>query len=80
MPNSTLVTPTPLPAVTNARQSGTIDLRYALRRQIALGLGYRYDRFTLDDCALNPATIGRLVFGTTLLMGITDRVTLPLQR
>ena len=71
--NSTLVTPTPLPAVTNAWQSGTIDLRYALRRQIALGLGYRYDRFTLDDYALNPATIDRLVFGSTLLMGITDR-------
>lgn len=73
VPNSTLVTPTPLPAVTNAWQSGTIDMRYALRRQIALGLGYRYDRFTLDDYALNPATIDRLVFGSTLLMGITDR-------
>ena len=36
-------------------------------------LGYRYDRFTLDNYALNPATIDRLVFGSTLLMGITDR-------
>ncbi len=73
VPNSTLVAPTPLPAVTNAWQSGTIDVRYALRRQIALGLGYRYDRFNIDDFALNPSTIDRLVYGTTLLMGITDR-------
>ncbi|MEO5819910.1 MAG: MtrB/PioB family outer membrane beta-barrel protein [Vicinamibacteraceae bacterium] len=73
VPNSTLVTPVPLPDITNAWQSGTIDVRYMLRRQIALGLGYRYDRFTLDDYALNPSTIDRLVFGTTLLMGITDR-------
>lgn len=73
VPNSTLVTPVPLPDVTNAWQSGTIDVRYALQRQIALGVGYRYDRFTLDDYALNPSTIDRLVFGSTLLMGITDR-------
>jgi hypothetical protein len=73
VPKSTLVTPTPLPAVNNAWQSGTIDVRYALRRQIALGMGYRYDRFTLDNYALNPSTIDRLVFGTTLLMGIMDR-------
>ena len=67
------MTPTPLPGITNAWQSGTIDLRYALRRQIALGLGYRYDHFTIDNYALNPSTIDWLVFGTTLLMGITDR-------
>jgi MtrB/PioB family decaheme-associated outer membrane protein len=73
VPNSTLVTPVPLPDITNAWQSGTVDVRYALRRQIALGLGYRYDRFTLDNYALNPSTIDRLVFGSTLLMGITDR-------
>jgi MtrB/PioB family decaheme-associated outer membrane protein len=73
VPNSTLTTPTPLPAITNAWHSGSIDLRYALRRQIALGLGYRYDRFDIDDYALNPSTIDRLVFGSTLLMAITDR-------
>jgi MtrB/PioB family decaheme-associated outer membrane protein len=73
VPNSTLTTPVPLPAVTNAWHTGSIDLRYALRRQIALGLGYRYDRFDIDDYALNPSTIDRLVFGSTLLMAITDR-------
>ena len=73
VPGSTLVTPVQLPAIRNAWQSGTLDMRYALSRQIALGLGYRYDRFTLDDYALNPSTIDRLVFGNTLLMGITDQ-------
>jgi hypothetical protein len=38
-----------------------------------VGLGYRYDRFTLDNYALNPSTIDRLVFGTVLLIGVTDR-------
>ena len=64
---------TQLPPVTNAWHSGTLDLRYALRRQIALGLGYRYDRFAIDNFSLNPSTIDRLVFPSTLLLGITDR-------
>ena len=72
-PNSTLAAVTQLPPVTNAWHSGTLDLRYSLRRQIALGLGYRYDRFTIDNFSLNPSTIDRLVFPSTLLLGITDR-------
>jgi hypothetical protein len=72
-PNSTLAAVTQLPPVTNAWHSGTFDLRYAQRRQIGLGLGYRYDRFTIDNFSLNPSTIDRLVFPSTLLLGITDR-------
>jgi MtrB/PioB family decaheme-associated outer membrane protein len=72
-PNSTLTTPVQLPAITNAWHSATLDLRYAVRRQISLGLGYRHDRFDINDYALNPSTIDRLVFGSLLLMGITDR-------
>jgi MtrB/PioB family decaheme-associated outer membrane protein len=68
-PNSTLVTPVQLPAIRNAWQSGTVDVKYRLRRNLAAGLIYRYDHFSVDDFALNPSTIDRLVFGSTMLLG-----------
>jgi MtrB/PioB family decaheme-associated outer membrane protein len=69
VPNSTLATPVQLPAIRNAWQSGTADVKYFLRRNLAAGLVYRYDRFSVDDFALNPSTMDRLVFGSTMLLG-----------
>ena len=44
-------------------------MKYFLRRNLAAGLVYRYDRFSVDDFALNPSTMDRLVFGSTMLLG-----------
>jgi len=71
--DSTLVTPQPLPDIRNEWQRATVDARYRLRRNLAVGLTYWYDRFTVDDFAFSPSTMDRLVFGSTTLLGLIYR-------
>ena len=56
-PNSTLVQPQPLAPVRNRMQRATADVRYALRPQVGLGVGYWYDSYDAVDFARSPGTL-----------------------
>lgn len=56
-PVSTLPTPQPLPPVRNTFQVFSADARYTLARQWALGIGYRLDRYDVEDFALSPGIL-----------------------
>ena len=56
-PNSTLATPQPLAPVRNTFHTVTTDVRYPLSRRVALGVGYRFDGYDVDDFALSPGTL-----------------------
>ena len=68
-PNTTLPAVTQLPGLKNDWTQASADLAYAIKRNLSLGLRYEYDRLRLDDFALGAATIDRLVFPSTLLLG-----------
>ncbi len=63
-PTSTLVAPQPLRPVKNDIQRATADVRYALTRAWALGAGYAFDTYHVDDFALSPGTLDSPVFPT----------------
>lgn len=64
--NSTLAPPQQLPAVRNEIQRASADLRRTLTGNLALGIGYAYDRYDVDDFALSPGTLNSPVFPTLL--------------
>jgi hypothetical protein len=43
--------------VWNIFQIGTFDIRYTLRRQLVLGLGYRYEHYHVEDFAFGAPTL-----------------------
>jgi MtrB/PioB family decaheme-associated outer membrane protein len=53
-PNAVVAEPSQLPAVVNALQRGTVDVRYFVTRRIAVGGVYWYDKYSVDDFALGP--------------------------
>jgi MtrB/PioB family decaheme-associated outer membrane protein len=68
-PDTVLPTPVPLTPVVNELQRGTIDGRYFLTRRLALGLVYWYDKYRVDDFALNPVqSLAQPATGTPTLM------------
>ena len=62
--NSTLAVPQQLPPVENDLRRATADVRYAVSRQVAIGLGYAYDRYDVEDFARSPGTLNSPVFAT----------------
>ena len=60
--NTTLVPPQQLPPVRNEIQRATADLRHTLTRNLALGLGYAYEKYSVEDFALSPGTLDSPVF------------------
>lgn len=62
--SSTLTRPVQLPPVMNRMQRGTADLRYGVTRQLALGVGYSYDSYDVEDFALSPGTLNSPIFST----------------
>jgi MtrB/PioB family decaheme-associated outer membrane protein len=64
-PNTVIVAPVQLPAVTNELQRGTIDGRYFVTRHLALGLTYWYDKYDVNDFALGPTANGLAQPATT---------------
>jgi MtrB/PioB family decaheme-associated outer membrane protein len=56
-PNSTLVPPVQLPQLLNAYHTGTVDVRHSLTRQLAVGVGYRLDKYSVDDFGRAGATL-----------------------
>ena len=45
-----------LTPVLNELQRGTVDARYFLSRQLAVGVVYWYDKYKVDDFALGPVS------------------------
>jgi MtrB/PioB family decaheme-associated outer membrane protein len=52
--NSTLSAPEQLPEVFNAYHRATADLRFALTRRVAIGVGYELDKYNVQDFARSP--------------------------
>ena len=56
-PVTTLATPEQLRPVWNIFQYGNVDARHTLTRQIALGFGYRYEHYHVEDFAFGEQTL-----------------------
>ena len=70
--DTTLPTPTQLPPVFNQLQRGTVDAIYSVNPRLSLGLSYWYERYQVEDFALDAQAIPSLALGTsTLLTGYT---------
>jgi len=52
--NTVVAAPLQLPAVTNELQRATADGRYFLTKHLALGMVYWFDKYAVNDFALNP--------------------------
>lgn len=65
-PDTTLTRPQQLRPVRNVFHVAKVDLRHTLTRQLALGLGYRFDRYEVDDFALSPGTLNSPLIPTYL--------------
>ena len=68
-PNTVLPTPLQLTPVTNMLQRATIDGRYFVTKQFAVGLVYWFDKYEVSDFALSPvASLAQPATGTPTLM------------
>jgi hypothetical protein len=72
-PNATIPMPAQLPPVTNDLKMGNVDLRYLLRRNLALGVGYWYEDYAVDDFSFSPTTINRMDLPLALYSGYLYR-------
>lgn len=71
--NTTLVTPQQLPEVLNELHRATIDVKCFLAAHFAAGIGYWFDKYTVEDFALSPTTITRVNMPSSLLLGYVWR-------
>ena len=67
--NSTLATPQQLPELVNELHRATIDVKYFLATHVAAGVGYWFDRYTVEDFAFGPTTITQINMPSGLLLG-----------
>jgi MtrB/PioB family decaheme-associated outer membrane protein len=67
--NSTIAPLLPLPPVRNEIETMTGDVRYFLTKQVAVGATYWYDRYAVDDFAVNEATLQPLALPGALYLG-----------
>jgi MtrB/PioB family decaheme-associated outer membrane protein len=65
--------PEQLPPVRNELQTATADARYFLTSRLAVGVGYWFDRYIVDDYAYSPATMDRLDPPGSLFLGYLYR-------
>jgi MtrB/PioB family decaheme-associated outer membrane protein len=63
-PNSTLVTPQQLTLVRNTLHTASAEVRYTLTRQLAVGAGYRFNGYDVEDFALSPGTLNSALIPT----------------
>jgi MtrB/PioB family decaheme-associated outer membrane protein len=68
-PNSSIPPVMQLPAVINAFQRATVDLRYALTRHLGAGGSYGFDRYRVNDFALGSETLTTLAEPSFLILG-----------
>jgi MtrB/PioB family decaheme-associated outer membrane protein len=72
-PNSTLPPVVQLPAVVNQLQRATLDARYFLSTHLAAGLVYWFDKYTVNDFALDSGTLTSIAQPSFLMIGYVDR-------
>ena len=69
-PNTTLAPIAQLPPLLNDLQHGVVDVRYKVRRDVSLGVLYWYDRYRVEDFALDIGELNRLnMTAGALLLG-----------
>jgi len=69
VPNTTLPAPLQLTPVTNTLQRATVDGRYFITKQFAVGAVYWFDKYEVSDFALSPvASLAQPATGTPTLM------------
>ncbi|BCS32002.1 hypothetical protein TBR22_A12060 [Luteitalea sp. TBR-22] len=68
VPNTVLPTPIQLNPVSNAWTQLRLDTKYWLRRNLALGVTYMFDKFDVSDWALSPTTLDRLAYSNTFML------------
>ena len=73
VPNSTLAAPVQLPAVVNELQRATVDVRYHFSKHVGAGIVYWYDKYSVDDFAMNPATLNTIAQPSFLMIGYMYR-------
>lgn len=71
--HSTLATPQQLPEVLNELHRATIDVKYFFATHFAAGVGYWFDKYTVEDFALSPTTITQVNMPNGLLLGYAWR-------
>jgi MtrB/PioB family decaheme-associated outer membrane protein len=71
--NSTLPPPEQLPQVLNELHRGTLDMKYFFARHLAAGLVYWFDKYRVEDFALDPGAISRIDMPSALLLGYVWR-------
>jgi MtrB/PioB family decaheme-associated outer membrane protein len=64
VPNSTLTTPTQLPRLLNEYHVASVDVRHAVTRRLAVGVGYRLDKYSVEDFGRSSATLGAPLIAT----------------
>ncbi len=67
--DTSLPTPTQLPALLSELNRATFDASYMLTSRIGVGFTYWFDRFRVEDFALDADAIPRLNMPSTLLLG-----------
>jgi len=70
---STLPTPTQLPAVKSNFSRASFDGIYSLSERLGLGLSYWYERFDVDDFALDAESTPNLARTNAVLLGYLYR-------
>jgi hypothetical protein len=70
---TTLPPPVGLPPTLSELQRGTVDVTYALRSHLSLGLSYWHERYRVNDFTLDADANPDLARGQALLMGYLYR-------
>lgn len=71
--NSPLAVPEQLPPVRNELQRATVDARYFVTEKLALGVGYWFDKYAVQDFALNNPRIAANTLSGSNLIGYMYR-------
>ena len=66
---STLPTPTQLPDVISNLDRGTLDVVYKFNARLSFGLSYWYERYDVDDFALDVESTGNQARSNAVLLG-----------
>jgi MtrB/PioB family decaheme-associated outer membrane protein len=66
--NTTLAAVSQLPPLFHELHHGVVDARYLVRRDMSIGLVYWYDRYRVDDFALDSDVLNRIDVATGLLL------------
>jgi MtrB/PioB family decaheme-associated outer membrane protein len=66
---STLPTPVSLPEVMSELTRGTVDATYVLTRRFSVGVSYWFERYKVEDFALDAEAIPQLNLPSSLLLG-----------